>query len=198
MNEGLATTCRRVRWAAMAPRKPGAATLACAMGRGLVCTTEFLPPERAEASSTGRYAAGAPPTPGLGGGCLSVAPSWCSRSGTQHECRGLAYRGVLGEVTAKCDCLARSAAHTFTVFVGRRAPLGVVGFTCARSAGIEFGIQDCSTCAGVALWWLTFELSGRQRQDARPGRVKMDGVPLARSWWPAVGAPLERGVRPQR
>ena len=42
----------------------------------------------------------------------------------------------------------------------------------------------------------TFELSGRRRQDARPGLVKMYGVPPARAWWPAVGAPLERGVRP--
>ena len=42
---------------------------------------------------------------------------------------------------------------------------------------------------------LTFELSGRQRQDARPGPVKMHRVPPARAWWPAVGAPLERGVR---
>jgi hypothetical protein len=43
---------------------------------------------------------------------------------------------------------------------------------------------------------LTFELSGRRRQDAKPGPVKMYGVPPARAWWPAVGAPLERGVRP--
>jgi hypothetical protein len=42
---------------------------------------------------------------------------------------------------------------------------------------------------------LTFELSGSQRQGARPGPVKMYGVPPARAWWPAVGAPLERGVR---
>jgi hypothetical protein len=45
-------------------------------------------------------------------------------------------------------------------------------------------------------WGLTFELSGRQWQDARPGPVKMYNVPPARAWWPAVGAPLERGVRP--
>ena len=44
---------------------------------------------------------------------------------------------------------------------------------------------------------LTFELSGRQRQDARPGLAKMYRVPPDRAWWPAVGAPLERGVRPQ-
>lgn len=41
----------------------------------------------------------------------------------------------------------------------------------------------------------TFELSGRQRQDARPGLAKMYRVPPGRAWWPAVGAPLERGVR---
>ena len=45
---------------------------------------------------------------------------------------------------------------------------------------------------------LTFELRGRQRQDARPRAVKMYTVPLPGAWWPAVGAPLERGVRPHR
>ena len=45
---------------------------------------------------------------------------------------------------------------------------------------------------------LTFELSGRRRQDTRPGPVKMYRVPPARAWWPAVGAPLERGVSHQR
>ena len=44
---------------------------------------------------------------------------------------------------------------------------------------------------------LTFELSGRQRQDAKPGLAKMYRVPPDRAWWPAVGAPLERGVRRQ-
>ncbi len=43
---------------------------------------------------------------------------------------------------------------------------------------------------------LTFELSGRRRQGARPGLAKMYRVPPDRAWWPAVGAPLERGVRP--
>ena len=42
---------------------------------------------------------------------------------------------------------------------------------------------------------LTFELSGRRRQDARPGLAKMYRVPPDRAWWRAVGAPLERGVR---
>lgn len=42
----------------------------------------------------------------------------------------------------------------------------------------------------------TFELTGRQRRDARPGLAKMYRVPPARAWWPAVGAPVERGVRP--
>ena len=44
---------------------------------------------------------------------------------------------------------------------------------------------------------LTFELRGRQRWDARPGLQKMYRVPASRAWWPAVGAPFERGVRPQ-
>ena len=49
------------------------------------------------------------------------------------------------------------------------------------------------TCGGLRC--LTFELSGRRRQDARPGLAKMYRVPPDRAWWPAVGAPLERGVR---
>ncbi len=43
---------------------------------------------------------------------------------------------------------------------------------------------------------LTFELRRTQRWDARPGMTKMYRVPAARAWWPAVGARLERGVRP--
>jgi hypothetical protein len=43
---------------------------------------------------------------------------------------------------------------------------------------------------------LTFELTGRQRQGAKPGLAKMYRVPPDRAWWPAVGAPVERGVRP--
>ena len=38
---------------------------------------------------------------------------------------------------------------------------------------------------------LTFELTGRQRRDGRPGLAKMYRVPPDRAWWPAVGAPLE-------
>ena len=41
----------------------------------------------------------------------------------------------------------------------------------------------------------TLELSGRQRQDSRPGLAKTYRVPQTGPWWPAVGAPLERGVR---
>jgi hypothetical protein len=40
------------------------------------------------------------------------------------------------------------------------------------------------------------ELTGRQRQDARPGPQTMYRVPADRAWWPAVGAPVERRVRP--
>ena len=44
---------------------------------------------------------------------------------------------------------------------------------------------------------LTFELRGRQRWDARARLAKMYRVPLTGPAWPAVGAPFERGVRPQ-
>ena len=40
----------------------------------------------------------------------------------------------------------------------------------------------------------SFGLSGRRWQVAKPGPVKIYGVPPARAWWPAVGPPLERGV----
>ena len=43
---------------------------------------------------------------------------------------------------------------------------------------------------------LAFELSRRRRQDARARAVKIHRVPQAGPWWPVVGAPLERGVRP--
>ena len=46
------------------------------------------------------------------------------------------------------------------------------------------------------LWRLTFEVSGRRRQDAKPELAKMYRVPPAWAWWPAGGAPLDRGVRP--
>jgi hypothetical protein len=49
----------------------------------------------------------------------------------------------------------------------------------------------------LALRGLTFELSGRRRQDARPGLWRMYRA-TDRAWWLAVGAPLERGVRPRR
>jgi hypothetical protein len=48
----------------------------------------------------------------------------------------------------------------------------------------------------LGLCCLTLELSGRQRYDARARAEKMDGVPQPGPWWHAVGAPLERLVRP--
>jgi hypothetical protein len=44
---------------------------------------------------------------------------------------------------------------------------------------------------------LTFELSGRRRQDDRARPVRMLRVQQAGHWRPAVGAPLERGVMHQ-
>ena len=45
---------------------------------------------------------------------------------------------------------------------------------------------------------LTFELSGRRRQDASARTVKMYRVPPSGRWWPAVGAPLSSNVRPRK
>ena len=59
----------------------------------------------------------------------------------------------------------------------------VLGLRHERGKGVHF------------LCGLTFELRGRQRRDARPGLAKMYRVPPDRAWWPAVSAPLERGVR---
>jgi len=41
---------------------------------------------------------------------------------------------------------------------------------------------------------LTFELTGAQRWDARPGLVKMYRVPPARAWRPTAGPRLNEGL----
>ena len=45
---------------------------------------------------------------------------------------------------------------------------------------------------------LTFEVSWRQRHDARPALQIMHACTVARAWWHAVGSQLDRMVRPQR
>ena len=53
----------------------------------------------------------------------------------------------------------------------------------------------------IGLWLLcclTFEVSWRQRRDARPRTAKMYAVLLAGAWWHAVGAQLDRVVRQRR
>jgi hypothetical protein len=53
-----------------------------------------------------------------------------------------------------------------------------------------------SRCVRGMFCRLTFELSGRRRRAAARRPVKMYRVPPAGGRRPAVGAPLERGVRP--
>ena len=75
---------------------------------------------------------------------------------------------------------------------------GVFGIGIVKAGGTGADMPpQCPHAASAACLGPTFELSGRRRQDARPGPVKMYCVPPARAWWPAVGAPLERVVRPQ-
>ena len=59
------------------------------------------------------------------------------------------------------------------------------------------GADSARAVRGACLRCLTFELRGRQRQDASARLAKMYRVPPAGRWWPAVGAPFERGVRRQ-
>ena len=61
-----------------------------------------------------------------------------------------------------------------------------LGFRCKPIEFLEVVLALMHFCA------LTFELSGRRRQHARPELAKMYRVPPDRAWWPAVGGPLER------
>ena len=83
------------------------------------------------------------------------------------------------------DVSATDAAIVFAVPPKRIRPLA------------EWKLDGATGNKGVFVRGLTFELSGRRRQDAKPGLAKMYRVPPDRAWWPAVGAPLERGVRRQ-
>ena len=58
-----------------------------------------------------------------------------------------------------------------------------------------FGFIWCWGATGSGLRRLTFELSGRRRCDGRPARPMINST-ASRAWRHAVGAPLERGVRP--
>jgi hypothetical protein len=88
-----------------------------------------------------------------------------------------------------CCCSAGVSRPDFT------ATLASADFRDA--GGDSTGVFAFRACADTMcfLSGLTFELRGRRRWDARPGLVKMYRVPPDRAWWPAVGAPFERGVR---
>ena len=124
----------------------------------------------------------------------------------------LPYKATINPLptTATCDDVTTDRAESWAVAVRRHVPrtpkdvsatdLADLFTAMPKRAGSSMDRRfDCATGSnGVSLRGLTFELSGRQRQDARPGLAKMYRVPPDRAWWPAVGAPLERGVRRQR
>ena len=56
---------------------------------------------------------------------------------------------------------------------------------------LKKGVDDA---AEVSMRGLTFELSGRQRQDARARAEKMYTVPQAGPWWPAEALRLSEGL----
>ena len=83
----------------------------------------------------------------------------------------------------------RLQAHGFFVVATAARVLSSVRLCCRPKR--KSALERCFVCG------ITFELSGRRRQDARPAMQKMYTVPASRAWWHAVGAPLERGVRHQ-
>ncbi len=94
--------------------------------------------------------------------------------------------------------------QAFAVLPNTEAELFRREFRASALTGVA-GCRRCRRRGGIhgiwahGLWCLrrlTFELRRDQRQDARPGPVKMYSVPPGRAWWLAVGPRLERGVRP--
>ncbi len=70
-------------------------------------------------------------------------------------------------------------------------------FSAREFGGDAEDVHEFGRAQKVGLCCLTFELTGRRRRDASARLAKMYRVPPAGRWWHAVGAPVERGVRPQ-
>ena len=100
----------------------------------------------------------------------------------------------LPPVAAWTNWILASARGTKLRRQTSRTTVGTTEFSPRR---VETEFAEPTTVRTRISCSLTFELSERQREDAGPGPAKMYSVPPARAWWPAVGAPLERGVRPQ-
>ena len=110
--------------------------------------------------------------------------------------------------TATCGDVTTDRAKSWAVVVRRLVSRTPTDVSAADATAVfaappkrtervaEWRFDGSTSNKGVFVRGLTFELSGRRRQDARPGLAKMYRVPPDRAWWPAVGAPLERGVRP--
>ena len=133
---------------------------------------------------------------------LGLVPAFCElprrdcggeplrRQGRRPRVFGLAgFKPAPTKTRASVDSASRfraAAAH-------RRACAALTNTMHSAVCAVDAAFAEL---ADTALWCaLTFELSGRRRQDARPGLAKMYRVPPGRAWWPAVGGPLERGVR---
>ena len=107
-------------------------------------------------------------------------PKWLKQTFLSMCPHGAQHRRILGIA----DCYLKTTPHT-------------------QGADAESDKQECQQC-GIKrsdvheglLWGLTFELSGRKRQDARPGLATIYRVPPDRARWPAVYAPLEQRFRP--
>ena len=145
--------------------------------------------------------------------CLRARRSACGASAgraglpvPERRMRGTMRRTCAPRARPVCDLPAWSNAGAMMKTVGSAATDNdsqVIGEGASRrsegssSRGEPPGASRAEEVCWQPFAGITFELSGRRRQDARPGPVKMYRVPPARAWWPAVGAPLERGVRPR-
>ena len=59
-------------------------------------------------------------------------------------------------------------------------------------------VEGLGTASRQLVGGLTFELTWRQRRDAKPAPQIMHTCTVARALWHAVGSQVERGVRPHR
>lgn len=85
---------------------------------GLLRTPAFLPPERTAASSTSRFAAGAPITPGLGEVLWRRAVlAWRTHGGNPLD--RLLCSAALGQAATEYDCLASTRTLPCVAFAGR-------------------------------------------------------------------------------
>jgi hypothetical protein len=137
-----------------------------------------------------------------------MAPGSCLRASVATVLPAEPATGA-ARLTARRSTVARSAFVVFlassgTVFRERHLDGSMLNSRfpereySSHAAGHWLSATD-SVRTGRRAWTARFriplpnvELTGRRRQDAKPGPQRMYRVPADRAWWPAVGAPVQR------